>query len=143
MHSRKLILTIILSFTIFANAKERNYEEIFDYMQSNGISINEDIPMEKLFDMIESGKIYDNNGNINNELLKIKLEKLIKEKDKAFSKIYEEIDKNPNGKINQEVKEYLDSNNIAIDEEQKRLNKENNNSWQTNIINYVLDLMKF
>ena len=138
----KKVLLIILTIFLYSNAKEIDYDEIFYYMQSNGIVIEEDIPMERLFDMIDSGKIYDNNGNINNKLLKIKIDKLVKNKKEAFSKIRNEISKNPEHKINKEVTKYLDDNNDRITKKQEELN-EKESSWQNNIINYVLDLMKF
>ena len=111
-------------------------------MQENGIVLANDITMEKLFVMIESGEIYDRNGNINNKILKIKLDKLINIKNETFSKIRKEISKNPNNKINKEVKKYLDESNDIVEEKKQEL-KNDENSWQSNIINYVLDLMKF
>ena len=138
----KLFFIFLLSINIYAKDIEKNYDEIFYYMQYNGIVIEEDVPLIKLFDMIESGKIYDSNGNINNKVLKIKIDKLVKNKNKIFSQIRKEINKNPNHAINKEVTRYLDDNNAMIEEKQNEL-KEKNDSWQTNIINYVLDLMKF
>jgi len=138
----KLFFIFLLSINIYAKDIEKNYDDIFYYMQYNGIVIEEDVPLIKLFDMIESGKIYDSNGNINNKVLKIKIDKLVKNKNKIFSQIRKEINKNPNHAINKEVTRYLDDNNAMIEEKQNEL-KEKNDSWQTNIINYVLDLMKF
>ena len=138
----KISFICFILITLNANNKEKNYSEIFHYMEENGIVLANDITMEKLFVMIESGEIYDRNGNINNKILKMKLDKLINIKNESFSKIRKEISKNPNNKINKEVKKYLDESNDIVEEKKQEL-KNDENLWQSNIINYVLDLMKF
>ena len=46
----KLFFIFLLSINIYAKDIEKNYDEIFYYMQYNGIVIEEDVPLIKLFD---------------------------------------------------------------------------------------------
>ena len=141
MKNKFFLFSFIIVLNINAKDIEKNYDELFYYLQNNNIILEEDVPMDKLFDMIESGRIFDEYGNINNEIINARISKLIAIKQKSFESIKLEISKNPNHLINKEVKNYL-NNNQEIENKKKEL-EDKSDSWQTNIINYVLDLMKF
>ena len=135
------ILIVILLFILSIKASEEiEYEKIFFYLEQNNIIVGKDISSEELYEIINKTKEIEDN---NKSSLFIKIHSLINYKESQFEKIREDIDKNPNSKINQTVKSYLTENNKVVEEAREDIKKKDNDSWFSKSINYILELMKY
>jgi len=138
----KYIQIIIFILVCNLSANDKQYDELFYYLESKGIIVGEDVSNDDLFDMVSSGNIYLQNGEINKNKLEEKLKMLSDYKTSQYKKIHEKLEKNPNNKINKEISNYFKDNNDAIQKTQDDLSKKDNNGWFSSIINYILEFLK-
>lgn len=142
----KIIYKIIFLCTLFTSSYSNDtqvYDNFFYYLENKGIIVGEDITTEELFDIINTNKIYDDNGKVNTKLLDNKFKYLFKFKKDEYDKIHKKLQKNPNSKINKEIIGYFKNNNEVVEKKQEELKSKDNDGFISKIINHILELMKF
>jgi len=134
------IIGVILS--PLSAKEEMDYDKLFYFLENKGIVVGEDISNDDLFNIINSNKIYLDNGTINQEELNKKIKQLMTYKEEQYSKIHNKLNANPKNKINKEIISYFKDNNDRVQETQDKLSENDNNGWFSNMINYILEFLK-
>ena len=134
------IIGVILS--PLSAKEEMDYDKLFYFLENKGIVVGEDISNDDLFNIINSNKIYLDNGTINQEELNKKIKQLMTYKEEQYSKIHNKLNANPKNKINKEIISYFKDNNDRVQETQDKLSENDNNGWFSSMINYILEFLK-
>ncbi|HIP11087.1 MAG TPA: hypothetical protein EYG73_00075 [Arcobacter sp.] len=134
------IIGVILS--PLSAKEEMDYDKLFYFLENKGIVVGEDISNDDLFNIINSNKIYLDNGTINQEELNKKIKQLMTYKEEQYSKIHDKLNANPKNKINKEIISYFKDNNDRVQETQDKLSENDNNGWFSSMINYILEFLK-
>jgi gas vesicle protein len=113
-------------------------------LDENAIVIEQDIKLDDLYNMKNSGKLFLENGQLNLQELNKKLNIVLTYKKEQSEKLNKELNEN-NSKINREVKRYIEENNSAINEAQDRIkeNSSDSDNWFVKTLNSILEMLKY
>ena len=137
----KFLLIFILSTLINASENEK-FNKLFEYLEKQNITIGQDISTKKLYEIIENNEVYLENGQLNKTFLNKQLSSMLSTKNEQFHNIKKELAKNPNSKVNKEIKYFIDDGNDRVEKSRNNINQNDTEGYFSSMINYVLGFMK-
>jgi hypothetical protein len=145
----KTIIVFVLFLQLLNAQKVTTYEDVFAFLESNGIVVGRDVSHDDLYSYLQEGSINTKTGIDLDSLYK----KIIENQDKIDSSVEqeenlkEEYNLNNERPTDKEVLKYLkDKNDILSEAKEKRADSQNvdkNKSWFSQRLDDILEKIKF
>lgn len=138
----KIFSILVFLLVAFYGNETEKYNQVLDYISTKGLIIGKDLSVNEVKQLVASNYIYQNNGQLNLNALNVQLSKLLETRQEQLAKIHKLIGTNKNHQINKEIAMYITDNNDRIEQTKENFKTKNNDSWFSQVVNYVLDLLK-
>jgi hypothetical protein len=145
----KLFFICILFLQILFAQKVTSYEEVFVFLESNGIVVGRDVSHDALYSYLQDSSINTKTGIDLNVLYDkiIQNQNLVDESITQEESLKEEYNLNSERPTDKEVLKYLkEKNNVFKDVKEKRVeqkSEDENKSWFSQKLDEILEKIKF
>jgi predicted phage-related endonuclease len=145
----KLFFICILFLQILFAQKVTSYEEVFVFLESNGIVVGRDVSHDALYSYLQDSSINTKTGIDLNVLYDkiIQNQNLVDESIAQEESLKKEYNLNSERPTDKEVLKYLkEKNNVFKDVKEKRVeqkSEDENKSWFSQKLDEILEKLKF